>query len=325
MEIGDFKVGTKKEVTSGTFAQYVVAIYNWSLRALVVLAIVMIMVGGFRWMTAGGNASVVTSAKDQITSALIGLLIGVGSFALLKFINPELVVLRNLNLGEIKKIETEARCPGQACVYNLTKGIPLIHCECKDSMRVWFDQGVKLPLVGTLTSPREYGIHFTSNKICGEGYLSDKARLGVKCSYGGDCVIQEDFYTEANPLGRDASGFITYSREGVQCMDLSAVEMVKTCEEASEKWCESLNGVKYDICELVDHECKVKAKWGLIDAREKELAGDNLICCYSYTGSRWDYFYASTNDQLDTCEDIYDSTPDGEKRNLSECFNALGY
>jgi type III secretory pathway component EscS len=304
-----------------------VAIYNWSLRAVVVLAVVVIMVGGFQWMTAGGNASIVTQAKDRVVSALIGLLIGIGSYALLNFINPELVMFKKLDLGEIKNIEMNViRCPGQACVYNLEKGIPSIHCECKNSIRVWFDRGVKIPLIGTLSKPQEWSLYFVESWNCGEGSYSEKPQLGVKCPQGnGDCVIREDFYTQENPLGRNASGEITYNSSAVECMDLSRIEMTKTCEEASEEWCESLNGLKYDICEVVNGECKVKVKWGLIDAREKELAGNNLICCYSYTGSRWDYFYASTNDQLNTCEDIYDSEPDGDERGLSECFNALGY
>ena len=101
--IGDkVKVGEEIEVGSRTFANYVIAIYNWSIRAIVLLAIVMIMIAGSRWMFAGGNAALITQAKNQIISALIGLVIAIGSYTLLNFINPSLVRLGSLEIDPIQ-------------------------------------------------------------------------------------------------------------------------------------------------------------------------------------------------------------------------------
>ena len=104
--IGDkVKVGKEIEVGSRTFANYVIAIYNWSIRAIVLLAIVMIMIAGSRWMMAGGNAALITQAKNQIISALIGLVIAIGSYTLLNFINPSLVRLGSLEIDPIGGVD----------------------------------------------------------------------------------------------------------------------------------------------------------------------------------------------------------------------------
>jgi len=103
----DFQVGTEIKISGRTFTNYIITVYNWALRALVILAITMIMVGGISWMSAAGNAAIVTGAKKKITSALVGLLIGISSYTLLTFINPELVQPVDLDDYELSRdIET---------------------------------------------------------------------------------------------------------------------------------------------------------------------------------------------------------------------------
>jgi len=57
---------------------------------LVIIGTITIVIGGYMYMTAGGNASQVTSAKDMIRAALIGIFIAFISVALLNTINPYL-------------------------------------------------------------------------------------------------------------------------------------------------------------------------------------------------------------------------------------------
>jgi len=56
----------------------------FSLLGIIVMA--LIFYSGFVWMTARGNDAKVTKAKENLTDALIGLLIIVGSYALTTFI-----------------------------------------------------------------------------------------------------------------------------------------------------------------------------------------------------------------------------------------------
>ncbi len=53
----------------------VVSAVNWILGILALVAVVMILVGGFKWMTAGGNEEKIDSAKKLLVAALIGLVI----------------------------------------------------------------------------------------------------------------------------------------------------------------------------------------------------------------------------------------------------------
>lgn len=52
-----------------------VTVINWVLGLLALVAVVLILIGGFRWMTAGGNEEKVEGAKKTLYAALIGLVI----------------------------------------------------------------------------------------------------------------------------------------------------------------------------------------------------------------------------------------------------------
>lgn len=59
-----------------------VSVINWILGILALIAVVMILVGGFKWMTAGGNEEKVEGAKKLLIAALIGLVIILASWGL---------------------------------------------------------------------------------------------------------------------------------------------------------------------------------------------------------------------------------------------------
>ncbi len=63
-----------------------------------VVALLMIILAGYRYMTAQGNAQQVESAKEALTSAFIGLIIIFIAFILLYLINPDLVKFKGLQL-----------------------------------------------------------------------------------------------------------------------------------------------------------------------------------------------------------------------------------
>jgi hypothetical protein len=69
----------------------IVAIYKWSLGASVILALLMIIFAGYLYITAGGNAQQVSTAKEFFAGAIIGLIILFAAVIILRTINPELV------------------------------------------------------------------------------------------------------------------------------------------------------------------------------------------------------------------------------------------
>lgn len=68
----------------GTIATIVVAL-------IVAAGLIMVVVGGYIYMTAGGSASRTQTAKTVIGFALLGITIALSSYVILRFVNPALV------------------------------------------------------------------------------------------------------------------------------------------------------------------------------------------------------------------------------------------
>ena len=78
-------LGTKDIRT--TIAQ----IINVALGLLGIVAVVIILAGGFTWMTAAGNEENVEKAKKMIFAGIIGLAIILSAYAIAKFVIDSLV------------------------------------------------------------------------------------------------------------------------------------------------------------------------------------------------------------------------------------------
>lgn len=69
----------------------VASIINVALGLLGIVAVVIILIGGFTWMTAGGNDEKVTQARKWIFSGIIGLAIILSAYALASWVIEQLV------------------------------------------------------------------------------------------------------------------------------------------------------------------------------------------------------------------------------------------
>ena len=61
-------------------------IINVALGILGIVALVIILIGGFKWMTAGGNEEGVESGKKAIGQGIVGLIIIFVAFAITRFV-----------------------------------------------------------------------------------------------------------------------------------------------------------------------------------------------------------------------------------------------
>ncbi len=64
----------------------VLNIIQWILGILALVAVVMIIIAGFQWMTAGGSEEKVEKAKKIITAAVIGLIVVLLAWAIVIFV-----------------------------------------------------------------------------------------------------------------------------------------------------------------------------------------------------------------------------------------------
>lgn len=83
------------EIAVTSLGQYIQLVYEFSVGLVSIAAVVLIMIGGLRWIAAAGNESAITEAKEMITSAVLGLVIALLSYTLLLFINPQLTDLES--------------------------------------------------------------------------------------------------------------------------------------------------------------------------------------------------------------------------------------
>lgn len=92
----------KLAASTKALADYVIAIFKYSIGVIGIISAIVLMVGGVRWLTAGGNATAVGEAKSYIISSLTGLALTFGSFLLLSSINAD---LSDLKVTPVKRLE----------------------------------------------------------------------------------------------------------------------------------------------------------------------------------------------------------------------------
>ena len=124
-------------LTQATISQYLGAAFNLGIGIAAILAIIFIMIGGFRYIAAAGGGEV-EQGKSMIKNAIIGLILALLSYTLLQTVNPAIL---SLSLPPIKLIKqppsvaTADNADNSGCAANATTGtIPVgtgcdIHCQ----------------------------------------------------------------------------------------------------------------------------------------------------------------------------------------------------
>ncbi len=79
-------VGGSLGLGSADLKQTVLNIITFVLGLLGLIAVIMILYGGFIWLTAGGNEDKVDSAKKIISAAAVGLVVILISWAIVNFV-----------------------------------------------------------------------------------------------------------------------------------------------------------------------------------------------------------------------------------------------
>lgn len=89
-------VGGGSNTASVDIQGTVLAVVNWLLFAVGVIAVVMLIWGGIKYAASSGDSNKVTSAKNTIMYAIIGLAVAVLAFAIVNF------VVNNLTNGGLQ-------------------------------------------------------------------------------------------------------------------------------------------------------------------------------------------------------------------------------
>jgi len=79
-------------VPQADLVKLIFTIIQYVLAFLGVVAVVVILIGGFMWMTAGGNEEKVGKAKKTLIQGLIGLVIILLAYAIAAFVIAQLKI-----------------------------------------------------------------------------------------------------------------------------------------------------------------------------------------------------------------------------------------
>lgn len=105
LNFSDIKISTNTadsgaiQLSVPYLGEYIGAVYRYLLVISSILAVVMIIIAGIQWTISGGNAEIVTKARKKIGHALLGLLLLMISYSILYLINPNLVIIDNINVA----------------------------------------------------------------------------------------------------------------------------------------------------------------------------------------------------------------------------------
>jgi len=94
--VGLFNKQTGK-MESDLLARYIIAIFNYALAAVAILATIVLMGAGIIWLTSGGESGKITKAKQLIGGSITGMIILACSWIILNTINPELTKLQSID------------------------------------------------------------------------------------------------------------------------------------------------------------------------------------------------------------------------------------
>ncbi len=104
-------------------------LYSFFLKYLGALALLLFVIGGIQFITAGGNQEKVAKARKLLTGTTVGLVIVMGSFVIIQQIQKTLINEEQQKNYVIKSTKTQAACSieGGTCAnYNSKK-------ECEEN------------------------------------------------------------------------------------------------------------------------------------------------------------------------------------------------
>ncbi len=90
-DLGVGAIGGSIKLGSGDVRQTAARIINVALGFLGIIAVVIVLLGGFKYMISGGNEEKTTEAKNLIVSGIIGLAIILSAWAITSFVISKLI------------------------------------------------------------------------------------------------------------------------------------------------------------------------------------------------------------------------------------------
>jgi hypothetical protein len=152
--------------TALNLSDYIAKVYNYSLYLASFLAAVMFIIGGFQYLTAGGDTGRVSAGKKRLVDAIIGLLLIASAFVVFNTINPDILALKMPKIPLVKR----------SAFIDCTKFY--MQAKCGDPFSL-----VRIPgSSDTAPSQQQYQIATAAQLASGTGTVQC---IGMSCSLAG--------------------------------------------------------------------------------------------------------------------------------------------
>lgn len=102
-EVPIFNLFTNEKIDNDLTGKYIRAIYVSFIWVLGILATIMVIYAGIKWIAAAGDAGQIRDAKDMINNAIVGIIIGLTSVILLNTIDNRFTHLSIPTLGPVTR------------------------------------------------------------------------------------------------------------------------------------------------------------------------------------------------------------------------------
>jgi len=110
-----------------SLSMYLVGLYNFLVSIVGIVAVMMMIVGGMRYITAGGSSSAIGDAKDIISNAVAGLVIAIFAWVIVAAINPDVLYIKKPGLSAVSSVNL------YSCVQTFVASTT---CICSDGATV---------------------------------------------------------------------------------------------------------------------------------------------------------------------------------------------
>lgn len=147
---GVIEAGQPITIVPTSIADYIQTIFRAFILVVGILAVVMIVYGGIKWIAAAGNPGRIQDARTTIDNAVIGLILALTSVVLLNIISPSLTKFNGLDLAQVNQgvLNFYQNLTGSisGCGVQKVAGPPTLACDAggnctsDDLVNAWINQ-----------------------------------------------------------------------------------------------------------------------------------------------------------------------------------------
>lgn len=281
--------------------QYVAALYRWMLTAGVIVATVMIMIGGVQYMIGRGSDKV-DSAKKRITGAVIGMVLLLGSYVILYTVNPQLTLLQDVRISTVERVELEiidaadfTKLTGKyvqseseyvAMADEIGQGMGLDRCVLRtiaqtesswNPLAIGHDENAPYEGVGSRTS-----FIRSKTRYSGSTFEYDDETAAIT----NNGILNDDpFNAELCDSGDNSCGLDTRFSHGIGIAQFTILTSSGKMTECDGRPGRVYNGACYNIADLFDPEISLTLAGKLVKDAMDSNGGDIHEAFKSYVGT----------------------------------------